>query len=605
MTTIYYNPWDSACKKPFGAVVENAAVTFRMQVLSKNARLCKLVIFKDGGDKREYIEMQAQAESWFEVTVHLTQGTGLYFYYFQMIEQTATGIESYQFYQWANGGVGEVTHDEAHIKSFQLTCFNEVDAGPQWFQEAVFYQIFPDRFYNGNSNKQVNSPKKNSFLYGTMIDDPLYVKNTTGDVIRWDFYGGNLQGIIAKLPYLKELGVTALYLNPIFQASSNHRYDTNDYLLIDEILGTEEDFKALVRSVHQAGMHLILDGVFSHVGKNSRYFNQGDLYDPQTGAARTQSSPYYPWFTFTQYPRVYKSWWGIVDLPVINKANPDYQQFIYGEKNSVLAKWNGLGVDGWRLDVADELPDEFIEGIRKRLTTYPETILIGEVWEDATNKVAYDKRRRYTQGGNLQSVMNYPLRDLILNLLTNKVTGKAFCLAFTQLQENYPRTYFYQLFNNLGTHDTKRLLTKLNDNSQLASLALGILFFLPGVPCLYYGDEVGLSGGKDPANRKFYPWNREDLELLADTKEWIARRKTSPVLVAGECYVFTMADCLGIARVKQQAWSLLIVNPNDTNSQLATEFWTPRELPATITKAITQLNGQIVAANHYVIKQSQ
>ncbi|MGO2939458.1 MAG: alpha-amylase family glycosyl hydrolase [Pseudolactococcus laudensis] len=200
-----------------------------------------------------------------------------------------------------------------------------------------------------------------------------------------------------KIPYLKLLGVRALYFNPIFEARSSHRYDTSDYMKIDPVLGTEADFKQLVDTLHQHDMRLILDGVFSHVGRNSKYFDFDGKSGGQ-GAYQTTQSPYFDWFTFNQYPDDYKSWWGIKDLPTIDKTKESFQQYIYGESDSVLSKWNGLGIDGWRLDVADELPDDFIKGIRDTLENYPEQVLIGEVWEDASRKIAYEQHRKYIYG---------------------------------------------------------------------------------------------------------------------------------------------------------------------------------------------------------------
>ena len=291
----------------------------------------------------------------------------------------------------------------------------------------MFYQIFPDRFANGNPNRVINQPKKNSFIYATEEDEPFYIKNKENEIVRWDFFGGNFKGIQDKIPYLQELGITALYLNPIFEASSNHRYDTNDYFKVDSILGTEEEFRSLIAALHTAGIAVVLDGVFSHVGKNSRYFNISGFYGENSGAARDPQSPYRDWFTFNHYPNDYKSWWGVADLPEVRKENPSFQEFIYGDLDSVLSKWTSMGVDGWRLDVADELTDDFIAGIRKNLLSYQEKILIGEVWEDASNKIAYDTRRKYVFGDHLQGVMNYPLRQQILDILKQSRSLQDIC----------------------------------------------------------------------------------------------------------------------------------------------------------------------------------
>lgn len=284
----------------------------------------------------------------------------------------------------------------------------------------------------------LSASKSNSFIYGSYEDDPMYIKNIDGGIERWDFYGGNLKRITQKIPCLKELGVNALYLNPIFEAWSNHRYDTANYFQIDNMLGTLEDFNELVQTLHDNEMHIILDGVFSHVGRHSQYFNYDGAYGKHNGAAQNTHSICYDWFDFDHYPDEYKSWWGIKDLPQINKENKHYQQFIYGDKESVIAYWLSQGIDGWRLDVADELPDSFIKGIRSCLERYPNKVLIGEVWEDASNKISYEHRRNYILGNHLHSVMNYPLRKIILSVIMQEITPKQAAYRFMRIiQETY------------------------------------------------------------------------------------------------------------------------------------------------------------------------
>ncbi len=196
----------------------------------------------------------------------------------------------------------------------------------------MVYQIFPDRFNNGNPHGEIQGRKKDSFIYATKEDSPYYIKDGHGDIARWDFFGGNFEGIRQKIPYLKDLGVTAIYLNSIFQASSNHRYDTQDFMKIDPMLGTEEDFKNLIKDLHKNRIALILDGVFNHVGADSKYF---------LSAVTDKTGPYYSWFNFINYPTKYQSWWGVTTLPEVNKNNADYQNFICGP-DGVLAKWTRM-----------------------------------------------------------------------------------------------------------------------------------------------------------------------------------------------------------------------------------------------------------------------
>jgi glycosidase len=363
---------------------------------------------------------------------------------------------------------------------------------------------------------------------------PSFLPDEEGVVRNNDFFGGNLEGIIGKLPYLKAQGVTCLYLSPIFEAGSNHKYDTGDYMRVDPGFGDEALLRELCKKAKSQGMRVVLDGVFSHVGIDSVYFNQYGRYD-SIGAYQSKDSPYYPWFMFKEWPDEYECWWDILLLPAIDKREPSYQKYIAGE-GGVVEHWQGCGVGGWRLDVVDELPDAFLDplcnGIRRH---NPDTLIIGEVWEDASNKIAYGARRRYFLGGQLDSVMNYPLKDAIIAFIRD---GKVEMLADTMaaLVQNYPKPVLDALMNVLGTHDTMRILTvlgggrfpdtkkemavyrltgeQLAHGKQMLKIASALQFTLPGFPCVYYGDEAGMEGGADPFNRVGYPWGAEDQDLV-------------------------------------------------------------------------------------------
>ncbi len=304
-----------------------------------------------------------------------------------------------------------------------------------------------------------------------------------------------------------------------------------------------------------------MDGVFSHVGKNSLYFNISGDYGDDEGAAKNPDSPYFDWFKFENYPFDYKSWWGIKDLPEIDKDNESFRDFIYGRKNSVLSKWNDLGIDGWRLDVADELPDSFIKGIRENLDRYSEKILIGEIWEDASNKISYGTRRKYILGGSLQACMNYPFRDLIINLLNGNRSCQDVAHQLMTLQENYPKDIFYNNLNNLGTHDTERILTMVGKEN--LPIAVSLLFVLPGIPCIYYGDEAGLSGGKDPENRKYFPWDDISPEIYDYYKSWTKKRLLENSLKEGEFSSFYSDRLLGILRYTDSEVFVEVINPSE------------------------------------------
>lgn len=555
----YYNSWDATYKSPFGAIKVGDVMKINFSTDRSDVSV-KFIIRRDFGMRHEF-EMQKNSEGRFSSSVKFDVGHGLYFYYFEISEPSDWGNVKHFYGRGDLGGEGLLYMNETDITPYQVTVFDKEDPAPEWYRNAIFYQIFPDRFNNGNPEGKINHPKPNSFLYGTYEDEPLYIKNEKGDILRWDFFGGNLRGILNKIPYLKELGINALYLNPIFSATSNHRYDTNDYLEIDSMLGTEADFRELIQSLHQNGMHLILDGVFSHVGKNSRYFNLSGDYGDDIGAAKTPESPYFDWFKFTDYPTGYKSWWGIKDLPEIDKDNDHFRHFIYGKEDSVLAKWNAFEIDGWRLDVADELPDSFIRGIRENLKNYPDKVLIGEVWEDASNKISYGKRRDYILGDSLHGCMNYPFRDLIIRYLTEKISARDAAHHLMSLSENYPKDIFYNNLNNLGTHDTERILTMIGQENNTNAVAL--LFVLPGIPCIYYGDEVEMTGAKDPQNRKYFPWKKERQVCFQSYQHWAQLRRQENSLKEGKFLTFHVDNLLGILRYTDTEAFFALFNPSE------------------------------------------
>lgn len=562
MKQIYHNPWLLRYRKPFGAVKDGNSAEVAISVTLPHVSQVLFMIHKENGNLGlESYPMQKISEDRYHFKYQFEQGKGLYFYYFKIIEKRPDGVEFTRYYG-ANpiGGEGEVYSGEHEVHQYQITCYEEEVPSPDWYRNSVFYQIFPDRFCNGNEHGEISSPKKNSFIYATPDDDPMYIRDPQGNVVRWDFFGGNLKGIIKKIPYLKELGVNALYLNPIFEAFTNHRYDTNDYMKIDPMLGNEEIFKELLAELHKNNMHLILDGVFSHVGINSRYFNKNGDYGVNTGAYHSMESPYYSWFKFEHYPDQYKSWWGITDLPEVDKYNRSFQEYIYGDVDSVLSKWNNIGIDGWRIDVADELPDFFLDGLRNNLNSYPNKVLIGEVWEDASNKIAYDQRREYVLGNNLHSVMNYPLRSSILDLLLENTSPKEIAHRLMKLAENYPIDFFYNLFNNIGTHDTERILSMLDGRKDKLELAFGLLFMVPGVPCIYYGDEAGLTGFKDPENRRFFPWEGIDPQIYESCQKWIKRRKDYTLLRDGGFIPFYTDNFFGITRHLDKDVAIYVMN---------------------------------------------
>lgn len=408
---------------------------------------------------------------------------------------------------------------------------------PEWMTEGLMYQIFPDRFAK-SANYCPPVTDKDHILRDDWGGTPNHLPNDEGEIMNNDFFGGNLRGVIEKLDYLADLGVTVIYFNPIFEAYSNHRYDTADYKKIDPMLGTEDDFKDLCAKANDKGIRVILDGVFNHTGSDSIYFNKSGRY-PGPGAYQSKDSPYYSWYRFFDFPDEYESWWGIDTLPHVNELDPAFMNFILNDEDSVVRHWLRLGASGFRLDVVDELPDLFLDRFRKVVKQHDDdAVIIGEVWEDAATKVSYGQERRYLDGNQLDSVMNYPLQKGIINYLNSAIDGEQLSLIIEGLLKNYPETVFYGLMNILGTHDTPRILTVLdgeegedsrnhteNNAKQRLFAAILIWALMPGIPCLYYGDEIGMRGGKDPFNRGCFVYEKGDQEIFLHYKKLIAFRK--------------------------------------------------------------------------------
>ncbi len=541
---IYFNPLDNACKSVKGGVAQGEKVQFNVFLLENectyydemtgeflaktpSVSACKqpkqrafLRINKDGA-RSEFLTMSITPFGW-SVTLAIHE-IGLYYYSF-FIENEGNVVCGYM-------EMGCFTQTE-HISGFLLTVFSRDYRTPEWFKGGVMYQIFPDRFNKKGSMPDIKGREQRLDWGGI----PEYRPNKQGKVLNNDFFGGNLKGIEEKLPYLKGLGITVIYLNPIFEASSNHRYDTSDYLHIDPFLGDEQDFKSLINSAKSQGIRLILDGVFNHTGDNSVYFNKYGEY-PSIGAYQSKDSPYYEWYSFQEFPDKYNSWWGIDILPEVNENSGKYQEFIFG-KGGVLKKWLGFDIGGYRLDVADELPDFFLKKLRKSVKEENEdAIIIGEVWEDASNKIAYSTRREYLQGYELDSVMNYPLKEGIIRYMqTGNAAELLHCIRV--LIDHYPKQTLDCLMNILGTHDTSRILTVLggiycNNKDEMAQesaylgakdkeiaieklkMAALLQYTMPGVPCLYYGDENGAEGHIDPFCRRCFDWGNLNENLIS------------------------------------------------------------------------------------------
>lgn len=527
---IIHDSHDIKFRNPFGAVQIGTKVKLRL-ISNKNVKAyVNLVNFYNNQFQLEMKREQLADNNFaYEIEIDTQELLGVNYYYFKI-----NNNDYYMYYGNNEDGLGGVGYIYSfNPRYYQITVYNHQHI-PEWYRGGMIYQILVDRFCNGNDDGKVLNPKKNSFIYGDWYDEPMYIKDSNGGVVRWDFYGGNLLGVLKKLPYIKSLGVNIIYFNPIFESPSCHRYDTGDYEKIDSMIGTNEDFKSLCEEAKKLGIKVILDGVFSHTGSDSKYFNKVGSYE-EVGAYQSLNSPYYSWYKFYDYPNSYECWWGFSNMPNVDELNPNYLNYMVKGENAIVKKWIDLGASGWRLDVADELPDEFIKQLRQSMKEVKEdSVLIGEVWEDASNKISYSRKREYLFGYELDSVTNYPLRQMIIDFANGHINPEYFMKSYMRILENYPKDIFYSTMNMLGNHDTERILTILNNNILLLKIAVLLQMTLPGVPLIYYGDEAGLKGFKDPENRKAYPWGNEDEKVLSVYKTLANLRASEDILKFGE-----------------------------------------------------------------------
>ena len=472
---------------------------------------------------------------------------------------------------------------------FRLLVYSSQYKMPRGFGRGVMYQIFTDRFFKGDGERAKDLPIRSGAFINPDWDKgiPQFVNNHGEPLENNMFFGGNLWGVAEKLDYLKELGVSVIYLCPIFDAYSNHKYDTADYSHVDEMFGGDEALDNLINKAKEKEIGIILDGVFNHTGADSLYFNKYKRYG-DGGAYNDANSPYRDWYKFRSYPYDYESWWGIEILPKLNHQNENCRRFFTGE-DGIIQKYVRRGIMGWRLDVADELSDEFLDELRASAKQVNEdAVIIGEVWENAADKVAYGQRRRYFQGRQLDSVMNYPLKNAIV-VFCQYGDGKFLYDTLTEIYASYPTGVCHRLMNLLGTHDTERILTvlgrdeddahepnyvlakkRLNEYQrqkgiELLKIAAAIQFTAYGIPSVYYGDEVGLEGYGDPFCRMPFPWSeigggyRE--ELLSYYKRLGEIRNSEDALDGGKFYFLDHGESF-VAFVREKGDSRIVVIAN-------------------------------------------
>ncbi len=587
-----FHPRDPRCKSPFGAAASGERVTFTLRpprcegyvAATLTARL------EQAGDRQLEIALPWSglegSRDCFSGVLDTGDYVGLIWYSLRLRRLDGTGAQS---------------------EEYQLTVYDGSEAVPAWFGEGVTYQIFPDRFCRSRIPDGSGMPG-GRWVHRDWGEEPAFGPDEHGEVRNRDFFGGDLRGVMEKLPYLRSLGVETLYFCPIFEGPENHRYGTGDYEKIDPMLGTNEEFSSLCAAAHKLGMRVMLDGVFNHTAFVSKYFN-GDGHYPTLGAQQSKDSPYYDWFQWEHWPNKYASWWGIYSMPTANKNNARWLEYITGE-NGIIRSWLRAGADGWRLDVADELPDSVVEAIHTAARAEKsDAVIIGEVWEDGSNKIAYGARRRHIWGGHCDGLMNYPFQNAVLAYLLGG-DAKIFMETMERQRENYPSFAFYASMNAIGTHDTARILTRLGAGpgwehrskaeraayrmdadrreraKALLKLGAAILFAFPGSPTVYYGDEAGLEGFEDPFNRRTFPWGQEDKDLTEHFAALGRLRKESKALRKGDIrYIAAEGPVLAFARSVEGESVLCAVNTSEEEKIL---FWEEREL------VLPPLNAQLI-----------
>ena len=529
MDYVRYNPTNEFYKTVVGAVAEDLRFGIRLQIHhTVNPTKVTLHIYSDDGkfnqDYDMYVDVSGDGYDNYLCEVKLKKG--LYFYYFKM-----DGV-TYEHYI----GIGDNQRASLYydnVKPWQLSVYKKQYATPTWLNKGVMYQIMVDRFCA--TGETTPTDDKIMRHWG---EQPFY-REEDGVVRNRDFFGGNLKGVISKLPYLASLNVKTIYFNPIFKAYSNHKYDTENYEIIDPMFGNDEDFEHLIAGADALGIKVILDGVFNHVGSSSTYFRE---------AIADEKSAYRDWFHI--HPDgSYECWWNFQTLPRINASSAGAQKYFTG-KNGIVRRWLRAGASGWRLDVVDEVADCMLDKIVSAAKKEnPEAVIIGEVWEDASNKVDYGVRRHYLDGSQLDSVMNYPLMEGIIQFVRYG-NEQALSHVVFDVINNYPLFVRNNLMNILGTHDTVRILTNLAGNRldnapkdamartkltdeqykegcKLLKLAAVLQYTMFGFPCVYYGDEVAMEGYKDPFCRCCYPWGQENKLMLDFYKHLGELRKLS------------------------------------------------------------------------------
>ncbi len=632
-------------RSPGGAVPAGTPVTLRLRTYSGDVTDVSLRLYDDRRDTARIVPMTLERSAggydFWSLTVTPTEPTVLWY---RFIVRDGSDTDFYEddfldpdgtYRGYREGGAG-IAYEESPDLSFQLTVYDPAFRTPDWLKEATLYQIFPDRFRNGDPGNDVISGTHPFYdnphggitytTWNSRVIDPRDPASPYAD--RWceDFYGGDLEGITEKLDELRAMGITALYLNPVFLSPSNHKYDTADYEQVDPHLGGDAALRALLTAAQARGMHVILDGVFNHTASDSRYFDKYGRFD-DVGAYESQASPYFDWYTFDEWPDDYRAWWGYDTLPILRSANPAVRTYIYSGTGAIATRWVLSGTAGWRLDVGGDIDpgltrdpaNDYWEGFRAAVKAAdPEAVIIGEEWGDATP---------WLLGQEWDAVMNYRFRSALLSFLRERryedndnntasyggvldpITPSELNAWLHSLEEDYPPEAWAAMLNLLDSHDTNRLrfvLAKGQRGEDTAHLPYNpatdlspaevdayqrlialLQFTLPGAPMVYYGDEVGVDApgawynGKwedDPYNRVPFPWEDEpgyyaQRPTITQTYHLLGEvRQAIPALRLGDFRTLLVDDeakLYAYARRADDEVALVLVNRSDA-SQTAT-----------------------------------
>jgi len=509
--------------------------------LQADAEAYPEAVFTD--PRREHgwrVALTPQEEGVWVADIKLPQEPTLLRYHFEVADGTvvrelrqAEGVEKALYGVWEE-------------RDYRIACYDPNGTPPDWIRDQVIYQIFPDRFAQGDpTNLKKGLPQMNGrpVIYNKWTDLPEHPPKGR------DFYGGDLQGVISKLPYLKELGITIIYFTPIFASPSNHRYDALDYMQIDPRLGTEEDLKELIEKAGRLGIRILLDGVFNHCSHESNYFK---------AAREDKLSSYYRWFNFVDWPDKWEGWAGVRSMPEFVEC-PEVEEFFFGQ-DGIAHYWLSLGAAGWRTDVTPWITDEYWRRFRRAVRRdYPDAYIAAEDWGDATHRLL---------GDSFDATMNYRLGYSILGFAGSKLAPWELDDRLDTLRRDTPPPAFFAQMNVIGSHDTARILTVLGSRERVM-LAASMQLAYPGVPMVCYGDEAGIEGAYAEASRVAYPWGREDLELLDYYRRAINTRRASKALSLGDAQTVWVDEQggYGFVRTYEGERVLALFNNGDTALQ--------------------------------------